>query len=179
MLAEDINGVRVFFNGIASRLIRAGPDGFELIVPSAITGFRETLIDVAHGYTIVASRVVKIADPVVRTLGVTDARGIPLTTVPGHAGDIISAYLWDPGVIDKTCPEGAVWMQATLLEVPVSASLDGIPARATYAGTVPGNLCGLKQVNIEVPQVTRYTTDLLLTIGTTTLHMPVLVDWLP
>jgi uncharacterized protein (TIGR03437 family) len=179
MLAEDIDGIRVFFNGIASRLIRAGPDGFELIVPSAVAGFGETLIDVAHGYTIVASRVVKIAHPKVRTLGVLNATGIPLTTVPGHAGDIVSAFVWDPGVIDKTCSEGAVWMQATELQDVVGASLDVIPATVTYAGTVPGNLCGLKQVNIEVPQVSHYTTELLLTVGTTTLHMPVLVDWLP
>jgi uncharacterized protein (TIGR03437 family) len=178
VLAEDVDSVRVFFNGLSGKMVKAGPDQLEVIVAGGIVGFGETLIDVTHGYDIVASRVVKIEDPAVRPLGVTNADGTSTAQIPAHAGDIVSAYVWDPGVVDPACAAGAVSFAPAPLNVAVSATLDDKPGRITYAGTVPGYLCGLKQVNVEVPQVSRYTYEMNLNIGSVSLSMPVLVDWL-
>ena len=120
-----------------------------------------------------ASRVVKIQDPAVRALDVVHQDGTPVTRVPAQAGETVLAYLWDPGVLDPGCVAGSL---ATSVLTPPIASIDGQPARVTYAGTVPGFLCGLKQVNVEVPRVTHSATELVLTFGSIALRMPVYVD---
>jgi uncharacterized protein (TIGR03437 family) len=71
---------------------------------------------------------------------------------PAHRGDIISLYATGEG---QTTPAGVDGKIAIAPfprpKLPVSVTIGGQPVQVIYAGSAPGEVAGLMQVNVQVP----------------------------
>jgi uncharacterized protein (TIGR03437 family) len=73
---------------------------------------------------------------------------------PARPGGVVSVFLNGGGLTDpQVDPAGFAALDAPLarIKLPVTASFDGIPGIVEYAGTAPGKLHGVTQVNVRIP----------------------------
>jgi len=115
--------------------------------------------------------------------GVATAGGVVPTT-PASAGTVIAVYATGGGQTDPASATGSVAPTTLLrpLVVPlsaISATIGGQPATVTFAGSAPGLVSGVMQVNVTVPAgVSGNNLPLVLTINgaPTTLGVTVAVQ---
>jgi uncharacterized protein (TIGR03437 family) len=159
----QVSGTSVTFNGIPAPVLYTSATQVAAIVPYAISGGNAQAILTYQGQASAAFAVTVAASaPSLFTLnqsGVGQAAAINAVdgtvntaTNPVHIGGYISLYATgegqtipggQDGTVDGTTPPKPV--------LPVSATVGGIPATVQYAGGVPGQVSGLLQVNIQVP----------------------------
>ena len=159
----QFSGTSVTFNGIPAPILYTSATQVAAIVPYAISGGIAQVILTYQGQAS-ATFAVSVAPsaPSLFTLnqtGVGQAAAINAgdgtvntATNPVHIGGYISLYATgegqttpgeQDGTVDGTTPPKPV--------LPVSATVGGIPATVQYAGGVPGQVSGLLQVNVQVP----------------------------
>jgi uncharacterized protein (TIGR03437 family) len=99
--------------------------------------------------------------------GVATPGGVVPTT-PASAGTVIAVYATGGGQTDPASATGSVAPTTSLrpLPVPVSVTIGGQPAIVTFAGSAPGLVSGVLQVNCQVPpNITGNNLPLVLTIN--------------
>jgi len=55
------------------------------------------------------------------------------------------------GTLSPQPPDGQAVGQLASTKVPVTATIDGVPAVVSYAGAAPGLIAGVTQVNVQIP----------------------------
>jgi uncharacterized protein (TIGR03437 family) len=163
VFGTQVGGTSVSFNGTAAPVLYASATHVAAIVPYAIHGNTAQLTVSYQGQTSAAFSVPVVASaPSLFTLNQTGAGqaaainlvdGTPNTAVnPVRVGGSISLYATGEG---RTLPEGVDGKVAGAAGVVpalhVTATIGGIPATVQYAGSAPGQVAGLMQVNVEVP----------------------------
>jgi len=85
---------------------------------------------------------------------------------PAAAGSVISFYATGEG---QTQPAGVDGKQSTApIPTPVGlvrVTVGGVPAEVRYAGGAPGQIAGIMQVNVDVPEGVSGAAPLVLTVG--------------
>jgi uncharacterized protein (TIGR03437 family) len=61
-------------------------------------------------------------------------------------GTYIQIYGTGFGMLKPAGPDGLCW-----LELPVTATVGGMPAKVLFAGQAPGSTTGLQQINVMIP----------------------------
>jgi uncharacterized protein (TIGR03437 family) len=65
---------------------------------------------------------------------------------------VISIYTTGEGQVSPAAVTGSITQSSTgLLRLPVTVSIGGIDATVQYAGSAPGEIAGLTQINAVVP----------------------------
>jgi uncharacterized protein (TIGR03437 family) len=161
----QLAGTSVNFNGIAAPLVYTSATQVAAIVPYGITGAAAQVTVTYQGETSpsVAVPVAAVA-PSLFTLNQTGGGqaaavnaadgSINTAANPVKIGDYISLFATGegqttPGSVDGKLAAGAVLPQPNL---PVSATIGGLPAVVYYAGAAPGEVAGLMQVNLQIPR---------------------------
>jgi uncharacterized protein (TIGR03437 family) len=151
---------------VAAPLLYAGSGQIGAIVPYSVDGQPGTQMQVKNGTQMSDS----IALPVTATgpsifstnLSGTgpaavlneDGKTVNSATSPAPRGSVISIYATGEG---QTNPLGQDGLLAASLPLPrpratVSVRIDGKPAEVQYAGAAPGQVAGLMQVNVKIPE---------------------------
>lgn len=159
----QLAGTTVSFNGVAAPLIYAGDTQVIAIVPYAVSGTSAS-VSVAYQGGISSSFSVPLAasSPGFFTANSTGAgQAAAVNAVEGtlntaaspvKIGSYISLYLTGEG---QTTPAGADGklggLTAAIPNLPVTATVDNIPAVVQYRGGVFGAVAGLMQVNVQIP----------------------------
>jgi uncharacterized protein (TIGR03437 family) len=179
-VSTSLAGTQVFFDGVAAPLIYTWAGQVSAVVPYAVSGKTSTQVQVS--YQSQTSNVVAIpvtnAVPGIFTI---DASGRGQGAIvnqdgtvnsagnPAAAGSYVSVYATGegqtrPGGIDGK--PGDTPAPAPIAE-PVTATVGDVNAQVQYAGGAPGQLAGLLQVNVQVPQriATGPSVPIVLTIG--------------
>jgi uncharacterized protein (TIGR03437 family) len=169
-LPTTLGSTSVTFNGVSAPLYFASDRLVTVQAPTNLTPGSTARIQVVSSggsSTVVPLKVVP-AKPGVFTYqvpGIGQAKALNQDgsvngdgTITGSTsapqGSIIQVYASGLGTVDPPIPPGAPAPSSPLSRVtlPVSATIGGLPAAVTYAGTAPG-LVGTYQVNIMVPSL--------------------------
>ena len=168
-IPTQLAGTSVFFNGFAGAngvpapVLYASATQVSFVVPYAVTG-TPALVAVSHGGQTSAPFTVPVAlsAPSLFTVNGTGAGQAAASNADGtvnsaanpiSVGDYISLYATGEG---QTTPQGVDGKLATsplpTPDLPVSVTVGGIPAIVQYKGGAPGEVAGLMQVNVQIPE---------------------------
>ncbi len=97
---------------------------------------------------------------------------------PASADSILMVFGTGFGSLQSVVTDGQPVSGAILLTQPVSATIGGVPASVTYAGSAPGLVAGLTQINVRVPEglPSNPYTPIVLTVGATNTPLGVTVS---
>jgi uncharacterized protein (TIGR03437 family) len=168
MVVSKLNGLQVTFDGKAAPLIYTSANQTNLIVPYEVAGKTSTVMQVVYaaaaGTLQTAAWVLPVAAAVPGVFTV-DATGtgqgavvnqdgsVNSATNPAARGSVISIYATGEGQTSPAGVTGSVAPSNTKVPMlPVTATIGGIGATVQYAGSAPGEVAGLLQVNVVVPQ---------------------------
>ena len=168
MVATKLNGLQVTFDGKPAPLIYTSANQTNLIVPYEVAGKTSTVVQVVYaaatGTLQTAAWVLPVAAsaPGVFTLDATGTGpaavlnqdgSVNSPTSPAARGSVISIYATGEGQTSPAGVTGSVAQSnARTPLLPVTATIGGIGATVQYAGSAPGEVAGLLQVNVVVPQ---------------------------
>lgn len=68
---------------------------------------------------------------------------------PARLGEVLVAYLSGGGALDVMGPAGTVAAGVNRLRLPVSVTVGGVAAEVLYAGSAPGLIEGVTQINFR------------------------------
>jgi uncharacterized protein (TIGR03437 family) len=75
---------------------------------------------------------------------------VNLPGTPAAKGSVISVYMTGEG-FTAGASDGAIATGLLSPVLPISATIGGIPVTPLYAGTAPGIVTGIMQVNLQIP----------------------------
>ncbi|MBI1897800.1 MAG: SBBP repeat-containing protein [Acidobacteria bacterium] len=162
VFADRVGDTRVLFDGVAAPVVYASRTQTSVIVPYAVAGKGSTQVVVEQ----VGLRSPALTVPVVETapgLFSVDATGrgpgailnqdytVNTAANPASRGGIVLLYGSGEGVIEPPQGDGRVTSSLSRPRAAVSVTIGGQPADVLYAGTAPGLVAGVLQVNALVP----------------------------
>ena len=149
----ELAGTVVSFNGIAAPILYTSATQVAAVTPYAVSGTTAQVMVSYRGEVSAAFPVpVAASAPSLFTLNqagwgqaaAIHADGTPNTAAnPVRIGGFISLYATGEGQTGSATPPRPV--------LPVSVTVGGIPATVQYAGSAPGQVGGLMQVNVQIP----------------------------
>jgi uncharacterized protein (TIGR03437 family) len=160
-------GTSVSFNGIAAPVLYTSATQVAAVVPYGLSGATAQVIVTENGEDSAPFTVpIALAAPGIFTfnqLGAGQAAAINAAggksnnaVNPVKIGGYISLYATGEGQTSPAGVDGKVGSSTTASPVlPVIATIDGTPAPVQYAGGVTGQVAGLMQVNVQIPDGVR------------------------
>ena len=151
----------LLFNGIPAPVLYAGLNQVNAIVPFGLALDAPANLEVrtGSGSAIVSVPVVPVAPAIFTQDNAGMGQGAilnqDLTTNspsnPAMRGSIVVLYGTGFGMLDSQPADGIIADRAVKTQLGVTASIAGVPAEVTYAGSAPGLVAGVVQVNVRVP----------------------------
>lgn len=174
-LTTSIAGTQVTFNGVAAPLVYASAFAVSAIVPFEISNVSPVSVQVTAAGATSTPQMLQ---------GVTTAPGIftddssgngqaavlnqdyslNSDTNPAAPGSAVIIYATGGGVTNPALQTGAI-SPAAQLTAPVTATIGGQPANVLYAGQAGGEVAGVMQVNLQIPQGVTGDLAVVLTVG--------------
>jgi uncharacterized protein (TIGR03437 family) len=151
----------LLFNGIPAPVLYAGLNQVNAIVPFGLALDAPANLEVrtGSGSAIISVPVAPVAPAIFTQDNAGLAQGAilnqDLTTNspsnPAMRGSIVVLYGTGFGMLDSQPADGITADRAVKTQLSVTASIAGVPAEVTYAGSAPGLVAGVVQVNVRVP----------------------------
>jgi len=162
-VATNYNGTQILFDGNPAPLLYSSPFQTNLIVPYEIADRKSTTIEVVYNGARSAAWGVPVA-PSAPAIFTIDPAGQGSAAVlnqdssansptnPATLGSVIQIYATGAGLTSPPGVTGAI-TQGSLERpiLPVAVTIGGVDAKVVYAGSAPGSVSGLFQVNAVVP----------------------------
>jgi uncharacterized protein (TIGR03437 family) len=166
LIATNLAGVQVMFNGYPGPILYASAGQINTIVPYELAGASNVSINVVFGKT--QSNAVML--PVVSAspgIFSADASGqgpgaildlhyqLVSSSNPASAGSIIQVFATGQGQTSPPGVDGLIEPLSLPLPAPLlyaGATIANVPATIQYVGAAPGLVAGALQVNIVVPE---------------------------
>ena len=180
LVSKQIANTQVTFDGVAAPIVYVSANQTGVVVPYSVSG-AGTKIVVTHDGQSSAPVTVAIA-PSVPGLFTADASGkgqgafsntdgSPNSAQnPAPKGSIITLYATGEGATFPPSVDGKLAVPPyTVPLLPVSVTIDGIPATITYKGGAPGEVAGVMQLNVQIPAAAHSgNVPVFLTVGNST-----------
>jgi uncharacterized protein (TIGR03437 family) len=166
-LPTSLGGTTLSFNGVAAPLIYAGSTQINAIVPYALGGQTTTKITLQNGNGTQSMTVPLIAAvPALFTANTSgngqaaalNQDGTPNSPAnPANPGDVIVLYGTGAGMVSPVPPDGSISSSAAAIpNLPITVTIGGQPATVLYAGSAPGLVAGVIQINARIPVGIQY-----------------------
>jgi endo-1,4-beta-xylanase len=179
----SVAGVQVTFDGVPAPLVYAKTGQVSAIVPFAVAGKQQTVIQYQYNpgsgavVSNTATAPVAAAAPAIFSLDASGSGPGAILNVdysvnsaanPVAAGGAIQVFGTGGGGIVGGASDGAPASGAgTLVTQPVTATIGGVAANVLYAGPAPGLVNGVIQVNLTIPAgLTPGPQPVAITVGT-------------
>jgi len=159
----DVAGVQVLFDGIAAPLLYASSGQINAIVPFEVSGRASTSIQVSYFGTASQAVAVPVA-PAVPALFTALASGsgqgailnqdlsVNSAANPAAAGSVVVLYGSGGGLFHPPIPDGVLTgANYSALVLPLTVRIGGSAATVLYAGSAPGLVAGVMQINVQIP----------------------------
>ncbi len=161
-LTNTLANTRVFFDGLAAPLIYVSESQTSAIVPYAVEDRRTVQMQVEYAGRRSNPVTLDVAStaPGVFTLNSSGSGAgavlnqdysVNSAAAPAERGSVVMIFATGEG---QTVPPGEDGKLADTLanpREPVAVVIGGLPAEVEYAGSAPGNVAGLLQVNARIP----------------------------
>jgi uncharacterized protein (TIGR03437 family) len=178
-VSTSLSGVTVSFNGTPAPLTYVSATQINCVVPYEVASLQTAQVQVSYNGVVSAATPVTIA---ATTPGIFTQNGsgtglgailLPnnsaaTTANPATRGNTIIIYANGAGVTSPAGVTGAVAPSTTLLHpvAQVSVTIGGITATVSYAGSAPGLVEGVLQINAIVPTtISAGTQPIIVTVG--------------
>jgi uncharacterized protein (TIGR03437 family) len=166
VVSTSLAGTRAFFDGIPAPIVYSTATQVSAIVPYGIDGRAETVMELEYLGSRSAAVRVKVgrSAPAIFTAdssGRGQAAAInPDGTLNGSGrpvarGAVLEIYGTGEGQTTPSGSDGMIVASGSSLRrpiIPVTATVDGRPAQVVYAGSAGGQVSGLLQVNVRIPE---------------------------
>ncbi len=157
-LGVTLGGTSVTVNGTPAPILYTSADLTDIVVPFGVTGTTANIV-VTSGTTVSQTLQVPLAAaaPGLFTssgaLGFNQDGTLNSTSNPAAAGSVVVLYATGLGQTDPPGQDGVRNGSLVLAEtvLPVTASVGGQAAQVIYAGSAPGQIAGVQQVELVVP----------------------------
>ena len=182
IVPNSLDGVRVWFDGIAAPILYAGAGQVNVVAPYAIAGEASTSVQVEYlgAFSPSVSVPVLPAQPGIFSLNASGAGpaavlnqdySVNSATHPAAPGNAIMIFATGEGATSPANTDGLVALAASPGQPPPSVTVEigGQAATVSYAGNAPGLVEGALQVNATVPATVTpgSAVSLVVTVGTT------------
>jgi uncharacterized protein (TIGR03437 family) len=181
--ANDVlGGTEVLFDTNPAPLLYAGSNQINAIVPFEISGQATTQISIMTNGELIAGFPVPVS-PTSPAIFTTNASGVGPGAIlnqdltinspsnPADRGSTIVIYGTGAGIMNPQPADGQIMgNNLSIPLLPVSVTIGGLDAQVVYAGSAPGEVAGVLQVNCVVPQNVSSgdSVDVSLTVGSAT-----------
>src|SRR5262249_28302884 len=173
-LTSNLAGTRVLFDGVAAPMVFAGLGQVNAMVPFGVaSGSTHIQVQTDAGTSAPVEMLVQNSSPGLFTadgsgrgqaLAVNPDGTVNSPDNPAPAGSIVILYATGVGKLSPDGVDGAVGQQLKSVVLPVTATLGDQAATVLYAGTAPGIVEGVVQVNLKIPEGTAADPALPLTL---------------
>jgi uncharacterized protein (TIGR03437 family) len=162
-IGTSLGGTAVSFNGIAAPVLSSSSTRIVAIVPYSIAGTEAEVTVSYNGQTSPSFSVpVALSAPGIFTAGQLGSGQIAAihaadgsansATNPAKIGSYVSFYVTGEGQTSPSGIDGKVnSFPAPKPLLAVAVTIGGVPAPVQYAGGAPGQIAGLMQINVQVP----------------------------
>jgi uncharacterized protein (TIGR03437 family) len=90
------------------------------------------------------------------------------TNNPAARGSVVSIYMTGEGITSPASVTGQLAVSLNKPVLSVTATINGVSAPVQYAGSAPGEVYGVMQVNVLIPTtLPTGTLPIVITVGTT------------
>ena len=163
----NLAGVRVLFDGVPAPVLYAEAYHVNAIVPFAATPDTAVQVQVEYNGAQSTATTIEVAEaaPAIFTLDPPSPRGgraaalnqdgtINSPANPAPIGSILTLYATGAGSMQPASPDGQVVTTANAKPaLPVLVNFNGASPEILYAGSAPGIVAGVLQINVRVPNV--------------------------
>lgn len=159
-----LGGVRILFDGVPAPLLYVSARQASGVAPYGLSGRRTTKVTVEYGGFRSAPFEVAVVDakPALFTVdssgqgaaaAINQDGSINSADKPAAAGSVAVLYATGLGLMDASVEDGAI-TGSTLAapQQPVTVTIGGRTAQVLYAGSAPGLIAGLSQINVVIPE---------------------------
>jgi uncharacterized protein (TIGR03437 family) len=161
-VATTLAGTQVLINGTAAPLIYASPSQVNAIVPYEVGAGGVANIQVqvdgapsaAWGIPLAASSPAIFtsgADGVGQGAALNQDNSVNGASNPAARGTVLQIYATGGGQTSPAAATGSVTKVGAQLALPVTVTIGGVNAQVAYAGSAPGEVEGVAQINAVVP----------------------------
>lgn len=158
----SLAGVRVWFDGFPAPILYADAGQATVIVPFEIAGQDRVGIHTEWGGAVSNTVVLPVVPQLPAFFFYTEWSGsIEAINQDGSStlnnwapvGSVVALYGTGGGVLNPPGATGQI-AGAALARIagPITATVDGIPTEVLYAGSAPGLVAGVFQINIRIPE---------------------------
>jgi uncharacterized protein (TIGR03437 family) len=153
----------VLFNGVQAPLLYAGNGQLNTIVPFGLDVTAPADLQILSGNQTAAEGSIPVAAvlPAIFTQSGTGAgpgavlnQDFSLNSFsnPAAADSVVMIYGTGFGVMQSPLTDGQIAGGAVPLAIPVTVTIGGMPSTVVYAGSAPGLIAGVTQINVQVPE---------------------------
>jgi uncharacterized protein (TIGR03437 family) len=164
LVANSLEGVQVFFDGVPAPLLYASSGQVNVVVPYSVAGQSTTVLQLEYLGALSSPITLQVAatTPGVFSIAgsgqgpgaILNARDESVNSAlnPAARGDWVSIYATGAGATTPASVDGL--LASAPLPMPnanVSVSIGGLPCPLNFAGAAPGLVSGVLQINAQVP----------------------------
>jgi endo-1,4-beta-xylanase len=175
-VSSNLAGTQVFFDGLAAPVIYAVAGQVSVVVPYEVSGRQQTVVQYSYNGILsnnVTLSVVAAAPGIFSADESGGGQGLVLNldysvnsaSRPAAAGGVVIVYATGGGILKDGAKDGAPAPGTANQVLPVNATIGGATATVGYAGSAPGLVNGVMQVNLTVPAGLTGPQLLAITVG--------------
>jgi trimeric autotransporter adhesin len=174
-----LSNTQVLFDGTPAPIIAVTNGQVNVMVPYGVSGRASTAVQVSYlGVPSAAINYnVALTVPGIYTLnqagsgqGAIENQDFSIngSSNPAAKGSVVSIYMTGEGITSPPSVTGQLAVSLNKPVLPVTATINGVAATVQYAGSAPGEVYGVMQVNVLIPASTPTgTLPIVITVGTT------------
>jgi len=164
LVANSLEGVRVFFGGVPAPLLYASSGQVNAVVPYSVAGQSATVLQLEYLGALSSPVTLQVAPTTPAVFSIAGSGvgpGAILNSLdetvntalnPAARGDWVSIFATGAGVTTPDSVDGL--LASAPLPAPnanVTVTIGGLPCLTNFAGAAPGFVSGLLQINAQVP----------------------------
>ena len=162
-ISSTIGGTRILIGGVAAPLLYAGPNQINAVVPFEVASVASTTIQVVTASggsesfpmsvaSAVPELISEVTDGVVSVIALNQDGSLNFYNNPALAGSVVVFYAFGAGALSPPLQDAAIAGDSLSYAAnPVSILLNGVPLKILYAGSAPGIVAGVMQINAQLP----------------------------
>ncbi len=165
-VADTVESTQVTIGGVAAPILYASSSQINTVIPFGISGSTAQVQVLYQGQATASATVsIQAASPAVFSINsngggqgaiLNQDGSVNSHTNPAAPGSEIVLYATGGGITMPASVDGLVTAPADITsyptpQLPVSVTIDGLPAKVVYAGAAPGLVAGVLQINVLVP----------------------------
>jgi uncharacterized protein (TIGR03437 family) len=149
-----VSSAQVFVDGSPTEVFYSSSTQINFLLPPSVSGEQSASLQIQCGG--LKSPMLKLpvlnVQPAIFTVGQNGSGQAAIVNQDGSLGaatppgTYIQIYGTGFGMLKPAGPDGLCW-----LELPVTATVGGMPAKVLFAGQAPGSTTGLQQINVMIP----------------------------